>query len=695
MATPPIRALTLYKQGIGYFERRGAITASEIALSVPRSSTNDVLKSLDIVVYQGGPISSVDYETPEDKTRTLAELPVRLADRSSLVDLLTSLRGSLITLQFDGETRSDGRLIGVEASLDPAGQAPAVLLQRETAIQVVPLAQIRGLTLHDEQAARDVAFFLDVSRTEQTRTTLTIRLAEGEHDLGIRYLAPSPTWRVSYRLIAIGPNQARLLGWGLFDNTLDEDLENVSLTLISGRPVSFEYELYESRIPARPQVSDDPTSLEAMAGNPLLAESLSTISHELRTPLTSITGYATLLERGAAGTLSDQQREMLRPIRQQAERMQSLLNDLLSLVRLRDTGAEPPTLFYRAGPLGDLKVSGSYFMPVQMGNAEPAYLTYPVATSVSVRRGQSAMVPIIDAEVSFESLCVYNGAKMPNHPLLVWRLRNSTGVALEQGPVTIVDDEQYRGEGLIRFSGVGDDLHIPFALEFGILVRQETETEPRSLWQVDFDAAVRQAQVSWAYITAHRYTLDSHIGRELTVRIEHRDRTGGTYVEMPAPELTDGGHTRWPVVVPAHGEAAFTIREREIRMQVEDVASWSPEYIEELNGAGLLTDRAYGLLQQLTDTVRREALAEQQIAALRVEYQQIGARQEQFRKNLGALGASDRETQLRNRMLDDLEASEDRRRAIEAALIELEQQTRQAQTDRRVALDEIFGPEGN
>ena len=65
MATPPIRVLTLYKQGIGYFERRGAVAASEVALSVPRCGTNHVLKSLDIVVYQGGPISSVDFIDPE------------------------------------------------------------------------------------------------------------------------------------------------------------------------------------------------------------------------------------------------------------------------------------------------------------------------------------------------------------------------------------------------------------------------------------------------------------------------------------------------------------------------------------------------------------------------------------------------------------------------------------------------------
>src|SRR5262249_8757788 len=160
-------------------------------------------------------------------------------------------------------------------------------------------------------------------------------------------------------------------------------------------------------------------------------------------------------------------------------------------------------------------------------------------------------------------------------------------------------------------TGVGDDLHIPYALEFGILVRQETESEPRRLWQVAFDATTCHAQVSWAYITAHRYTLESHIGRELVVRIEQRDRSGGSYVEMPTPELAESGHTRWPIVVPAHGQATFTIREREIRIEVEDVATWSPEYVEELHGARLLTERAHSLLQQLSNAVGREALAEQ------------------------------------------------------------------------------------
>jgi hypothetical protein len=694
MAQLPIRGLTLYKQGIGYFERRGTVDGSEVSLVIPRASTNDVLKSLDVVVHQGGPVLSVDYETPEDKARVLSNLPVKLADRSSLVDLLTSLRGSSITLQLSDTTTVTGRIVGVESSLDPIAHPPTVLLQQDADLRVVPLAHVHGLTLHDERAATDIGFFLDVSRTEQTRTTLTVRLAHATHDLGMSYTAPSPTWRVSYRLVGDGQKRARLLGWGLFDNCLDEDLENVTLTLMSGRPVSFEYGLYESRVPSRPHVSDDPTALENMSGNPLMAESLSAISHELRTPLTSIRGYAELLERDAVGALSEQQREMVRVMRQGAERMNALLSDLLDIVRLKDRGFELAPFLYRSGPLGDLKVSGSYFLPVMMGNAEPEFLIYQVSAPVSVRRGQSAMVPIIDATLEYQQLCVYNGAKMPNHPLLVWRLQNTTGVALEQGPVTVVESGRYLGEGVVRFTGVGDDLHIPYALEFGILVRQDIETQPRSLWRVDFDSQARRAQVRWYHITEHRYTLTSRVNRVIRVLIEHRDPSRGEYDAMPEPDLQMGGHTRWEVVVLANGEATFTVREREVHTISEEIASWKAEYIDTLRSDGKLAEPVHSLLRRLATATQQIAAANEQIAALQEEYKQILALQEQLRKNLSALGASEREVTIRNRVLDDLETSENRRRTIESTAVDLDQQIKQSQGDQQRLIDEIYSQAG-
>jgi hypothetical protein len=350
-----------------------------------------------------------------------------------------------------------------------------------------------------------------------------------------------------------------------------------------------------------------------------------------------------------------------------------------------------PGYLYRAAPLGDLKVSSSYFLPVQMGNAEQEYLTYRVSTAVSVRRGQAAMVPIIDTQVQIEPLCVYNGAKISNHPLLVWRLRNTSGVALEQGPVTLADAGRYLGEGLVRFTGVDDELQIPYALEFGVLVGEEREYPPRALRDVRFNAEDRRAEVTWYQITRTRYTLASNVRRDTTVLIEHRDPQRGEYFEMAAPADASEGHTRWSVLVPAGMSAELVVQEREARTSHENIATWRAEYVEELRAAGGLGEVAYGQFQALLGLAREQAADDARANAIEAELAQLLELQEQLRKNLGALGDSDREVALRNRLLDDLEASEERRRAIAADRREIDGQRQAREARQQELIEQIYG----
>jgi signal transduction histidine kinase len=67
------------------------------------------------------------------------------------------------------------------------------------------------------------------------------------------------------------------------------------------------------------------------------SEFVSIVSHELRTPMTSVRGYADMLEKGMAGTLSAQQAEFVRTINRNAERMQVLVSDLQDVSRI-ETG---------------------------------------------------------------------------------------------------------------------------------------------------------------------------------------------------------------------------------------------------------------------------------------------------------------------------------------------------------------------
>lgn len=63
-------------------------------------------------------------------------------------------------------------------------------------------------------------------------------------------------------------------------------------------------------------------------------EFVSTVSHELRTPLTSIKGYVDLIYDGDAGEINDVQREFLGIVKENADRLVALINDMLDISRI-------------------------------------------------------------------------------------------------------------------------------------------------------------------------------------------------------------------------------------------------------------------------------------------------------------------------------------------------------------------------
>lgn len=69
----------------------------------------------------------------------------------------------------------------------------------------------------------------------------------------------------------------------------------------------------------------------------LKSEFVSTVSHELRTPMTSIKGYADLMLMGAAGKMTPSQERYLKVIKNNADRLHMLVNDLLNISRI-ETG---------------------------------------------------------------------------------------------------------------------------------------------------------------------------------------------------------------------------------------------------------------------------------------------------------------------------------------------------------------------
>jgi PAS domain S-box-containing protein len=83
----------------------------------------------------------------------------------------------------------------------------------------------------------------------------------------------------------------------------------------------------------------------------LKSEFVTNVSHELRTPMTSIKGYADLMLLGAAGSLAPDQARFLEVIKNNADRLSLLVNDLLDISRIESGRVQ---LALRPVPMDDV-----------------------------------------------------------------------------------------------------------------------------------------------------------------------------------------------------------------------------------------------------------------------------------------------------------------------------------------------------
>ena len=90
----------------------------------------------------------------------------------------------------------------------------------------------------------------------------------------------------------------------------------------------------------------------------LKSEFIATASHELRTPLTSVQMGVHLLLEGAAGELNEKQAEVLGACREECERLDKLMRDLLDLSRIEAGESQPELGLVRTCDLIVAEVEG-------------------------------------------------------------------------------------------------------------------------------------------------------------------------------------------------------------------------------------------------------------------------------------------------------------------------------------------------
>ena len=99
MMNLPITRVVLYKHGVGYFERQGAVeNDATLSLMFKQAEVSDVLKSLTVLDLDGGHVASVSYDSTKPLEQLLAEVALTIPDQESLVGLLPQVKGARVSL---------------------------------------------------------------------------------------------------------------------------------------------------------------------------------------------------------------------------------------------------------------------------------------------------------------------------------------------------------------------------------------------------------------------------------------------------------------------------------------------------------------------------------------------------------------------------------------------------------------------
>ncbi|MFN8421638.1 MAG: hypothetical protein U0528_20685 [Anaerolineae bacterium] len=639
--TLPVRELVLYKHGVGFFVRQGQINGTQFGVTFRRDEVNDILKSLIVFDQAGGQVLGIDYQTPMDREVRLANSSIRLSETNSVRDLIRRLRGrrvEITTLKAGNAAAFSGRMIGLDELItDEASQSTTAVQLDNGQVQIVALSDITGIKILDSPAESDLSYFLDTSLIEDSRRTVNVRLSEGDHDIVIYYVAPSPTWRVSYRLVAESDanqqtGKAVLQGWGLFDNRLEEDLDQVKVTLVAGQPISFIYDLYTSQIPARPTVRDE----ARVAPGPV--------------------EYA---EAAAAEELMDampRERAFGGASRATANRFMAASAPMAA--------AAPPR-----PKLAD--VAQSTATSTETKDAAE-FFQYAITTPVTVKRGDSALVPITNSQIKYSRELLYNGAKLPNHPVAALRFSNSTGLTLERGPITVVEDGDYKGEAIVAFTKDNGEVYLPYAVELGVKVTEHSNTSEQT---VKFSISGSYLRHDLHRIETTTYILENTTTRPLVVTIEASGKPNWTQWELfdtRKPDAENANEQRWKVETEARKSATFTRKRRALVYKQEELINLNYQNLQRYLENKWLDRATFDQLTELLNTLGVIQRANEEIAKLNRDRTQVYEEQNQLRANITTLQTNDAEVGLRNRMLAQLTATQDRLDSIAARLSELE-----------------------
>ena len=146
-------------------------------------------------------------------------------------------------------------------SKDGAGRPVTVLnMWCAEGVRAVKLTEVQRLRFANpviENEFRRALETLALSHDSQKKAVSLHFAGEGKRKVEVGYVIENPIWKTSYRLVLDEKDKPYLQGWAVVENPTDEDWNEVTMALVSGRPISFKMDLYNPLYVNRPTVEPE------------------------------------------------------------------------------------------------------------------------------------------------------------------------------------------------------------------------------------------------------------------------------------------------------------------------------------------------------------------------------------------------------------------------------------------------------
>ena len=659
----PISQAILFSSGVGYFQREGPVEGNaRIDLTFPVQNINDLLKSMVLQDLDGGKISTVNYDSHDPINKTLQSFAINLSGNPSFGQLLNQARGEkveIVLLQSDKTQAGTvtGTIVGVETQKQPVNKeavADVEYLNVMTAdgLRSIRLADVQRLRFVNPLMEKELGNALEVlakSHDTQKKAVSLSFTGQGKRQVRVGYVVENPIWKTSYRLVLDKKEKPFLQGWAIVENPSDEDWRDVRMALVSGRPISFQMDLYQPLYVPRPVVEPElfaslrpPTYTGAMDMGPApVAARASTVTPGSSAPFgTTVSGVPVPGEPSFTLGFSTQGSSAKSFAEAKA------LADKINLARGVFSAAS-------AKDLGD-------------------FFQYAIDQPVTLPRQKSAMLPIVNKEIEASRVSIYNESTLAKFPLLGLKFKNTTGLHLMQGPITIFEESSYAGDARILDLQPNEERLISYAIDLGTEVDPVAKSDPVRLLSVKIDKGILTATNKVR--ESKTYAIKNRSGQDRTLLIEHPFRADYKLVDTDKPAEQARDVYRFEVKVPAGKTASQNVTEERVFSQAYVLTDAPDDSVRIFLGSNVTSEKVQAALKKALELKGKLEATRGERNQRNAELNAIVQEQTRLRANLQTVPQN---SDLHKRYLDKLGSQETEIEKLQAQIKKLDETEKQ------------------